>query len=165
MLKIRHIAISSQHPAKAAEFYTKAFGWREINRSPNLRDNPAEAPRPSGVIMSDGSINISILKFGADQIGVGLDYEGFHHMGVVIDDVDAWTKKLEAMGIPCIVEAADIPPGAQFEIKFRGPDNLVFDITDVPWPGSVSVDGVAAPDKQPSAAEQGRNVRRKVAAE
>jgi hypothetical protein len=68
------------------------------------------------------------------------------------------------MGIPCIVDAGDIPPGAQFEIKFRGPDNLVFDITDVPWPGSVSLDGEMAPDKQPSAAEQGRNVR-KVAAE
>ena len=32
-------------PAKAAEFYSKAFGWREITRSPNLRDNPAEAPK------------------------------------------------------------------------------------------------------------------------
>ena len=165
MQNIRHIAISSQHPAKAAEFYSKAFGWREITRSPNLRDNPAEAPRPSGVIMSDGSINISILKFGKDQIGVGLDHEGFHHLGIAIDDVDAWRAKIEALGVPCIVPEEEIPPGAQFEIKFRGPDNLVFDITDVPWPGSTSLDGVPAPDKQPSAAEQGRNVPRKVAAE
>jgi catechol 2,3-dioxygenase-like lactoylglutathione lyase family enzyme len=165
MLKIRHIAISSQNPAKAAEFYKKAFGWREITRSPNLRDNPAEAPRPSGVIMSDGSINISILKFGKDQIDVGLEYEGFHHMGVVIDDVDAWRRKIEELGAPCIVAEEDIPAGAQFEIKFRGPDNMVFDITDTPWPGSVSLDGEKAPEKQPSAESVGRNVRRKVAAE
>ena len=33
-----------------------------------------------------------------------------------------------------------IPPGAHFEIKFRGPDNVVFDISDRPWPGSVAVE-------------------------
>ena len=164
MLKIRHIAISSQHPAKAAEFYRKAFGWREITRSPNLKGDPADAPRPSGVIMSDGSINISILKFGKDQIGVGLDFEGFHHLGVVVDGIDEWRDKLQELGAPCIVAEEDIPPGAQFEIKFRGPDNLVFDITDMPWPGSVSLDGEEAPATQPSAESIGRTVR-KVAAE
>jgi methylmalonyl-CoA/ethylmalonyl-CoA epimerase len=166
MQKIRHIAISSQHPAKAAEFYKKAFGWREIGRSPNLRDNPEEAPRPSGVVLSDGSINISILKFGKDQIGVGLEYEGFHHMGIVIDDVQAWANKVEELGAPLIVDGDEVPPGAQFEIKFRGPDNIVFDLTDVPWPGSVGLEGDKAPDTQPSAAEMGRNTRRyKAAAE
>src|SRR3990172_1529539 len=153
MQKIRHIAISSNHPAKTAAFYKNAFGWREITRSPNLKDDPAQAPRPSGVIMSDGSINISILKFGTDQIGVGLDYQGFHHLGVVIDDVEAWRRKIEALGAPCIVDAEEIPSGAQFEIKFRGPDNLVFDLTDVPWPGSTSLDGKPAPDRQPTATE------------
>ena len=160
MQKIRHIAISSQHPARAAEFYKKAFGWREIGRSPNLRDNPEEAPRPSGVVLSDGSINISILKFGTDQTGVGLEFEGFHHMGVCIDDVQAWANKVEELGAPLIVDAHEIPPGAQFEIKFRGPDNVVFDLTDVPWPGSVGLEGDVAPDDQPTAAATGRNKRR-----
>ena len=31
MLKIRHIALASDHPGKAAEFYKSAFGFREIS--------------------------------------------------------------------------------------------------------------------------------------
>src|SRR4051812_19586815 len=33
MAQIRHIAIASDHPFKAAEFYKKAFGFREIARN------------------------------------------------------------------------------------------------------------------------------------
>ena len=131
MHKIRHIAISSQDPAKSAEFYKKTFGWREVSRGGPDRANP------HGVILSDGSINITILKFQTDQINKGLDYEGFHHMGVVVDDVAAFAQKLEAQGTPLIVGEDQIPPGAQYEIKYQGPDDIVFDITDVAWPGSV----------------------------
>ncbi|OFZ98695.1 MAG: hypothetical protein A3H35_08075 [Betaproteobacteria bacterium RIFCSPLOWO2_02_FULL_62_17] len=151
MNKIRHIAISSQDPVKSAEFYKNTFGWREISRGGKDKANP------SGVILSDGSINITILKFATDQLNKGLDYEGFHHLGVVVDDVAAWAKKLDAQGTPLIVGEADIPAGAQYEIKYQGPDDIVFDITDVPWPGSVGLDGVPAPDKVPSAAQEGRS--------
>ena len=88
MKKIRHIAISSQNPAATAKFYKEAFGWEEISRSGLEPDHEGDAPRPSGVIMSDGSINITILKFGTDQIGKGVEFEGVHHMGVVVDDQD-----------------------------------------------------------------------------
>ena len=158
MQKIRHIALASQHPGKAAEFYKTAFGWREVSRSGKNLDDP------SGVILSDGSINITILRFATDQIGKGLDYEGFHHMGFVVDDVDGTRARLEAMGHPCIVDAHEIPPGAQFEIKFKAPGDIVFDITDVAYPGSTGLDGTLAPDVQPTAAEQGQNTK-KVAAE
>jgi len=63
MKKIRHIAISSQNPAATAKFYKEAFGWEEISRSGLDSDHEGDAPRPSGVIMSDGSINITILKY------------------------------------------------------------------------------------------------------
>jgi catechol 2,3-dioxygenase-like lactoylglutathione lyase family enzyme len=150
MNKIRHIAIASRDPGKTAEFYKKTFGWREVSRGGQDRANP------NGVILSDGSINITILNFQTDQIGKGLGYEGFHHIGVVVDDVNAWAEKLEAQGVPMIVGEDEIPPGAQYEIKYQGPDTIVFDITDVPWPGSVGLDGVPAPDKVPSAREQNR---------
>jgi catechol 2,3-dioxygenase-like lactoylglutathione lyase family enzyme len=156
MLKIRHIALASQHPGHAAEFYKNAFGWRELARTGKHDD-------PAGVVLSDGSINVTILRFQTDQIGKGLAYEGFHHMGVLVDDVDAERARLEAMGVPCIVDAHEIPNNAQFEIKFQGPSDIVFDITDVAWPGSTDLDGNPAPDVQPTAAEQGRS--RKAAAE
>jgi catechol 2,3-dioxygenase-like lactoylglutathione lyase family enzyme len=137
MLKIRHIAIASDHPGKAAEFYKSAFGFEEISRFGLDPNKPDEAPRPSGVFLTDGVLNIAILKFPNDQLGKGIDYVGIHHFGVVVDDVEAWTKKLEAMGAPCLHEA--MPPGAHAEYKFRGPDGVVFDITRDAWAGSLPV--------------------------
>ena len=151
MNKIRHIAISSQDPVKSAEFYKKNFGWREIHRGGKDRANP------TGVVLSDGSINITILKFATDQIAKGLDYEGFHHWGIVVDDVGEMARKLQADGVALRVGEDQIPPGAQYELKFQGPDDMVFDITDVTWPGSVGLDGVPAPDKVPSAIDEGRS--------
>ena len=136
MTRIRHLAIASNHPGKAAEFFKAALGFTEISRFGLDPTRPDYAPRPSGVLLSDGQINIALLKFSTDQTGCGLDYEGLHHIGVVVDDVDAWTAKLEALGAPCIVGANKLPPNAHFEIKFRGPDNVVFDISNSPWPGS-----------------------------
>ena len=65
---------------------------------------------------------------------------------LVVDDTEAWTKKLEGMGAPCIADA--VPPGAHAELKFRGPDGVVFDITGSAWDGSAPVD-----EEMPVAAE------------
>ena len=40
------------------------------------------------MFLTDGTLNIAILKFGDDQLGKGLDYTGIHHFGVVVDDVE-----------------------------------------------------------------------------
>jgi len=138
MAKIAHIALASDNPFQAAEFYKSAFGFRELRRFGFDPARPEHAPRPSGVLLSDGTLNIALLKFGEDQTGVGLDFTGFHHFGIVIEDVDDWTAKLEALGVPCIAGKDAIPPGAHFEIKFRGPGGEVFDISDRPWPGSLT---------------------------
>src|SRR5215470_15532109 len=92
MAQIRHIAIASDHPFKAAEFYKKAFGLQEIARFGFDPSKPDEAPRPSTVLLTDGYLNIALLKLGRDQTGVGLDYQGLHHIGFVVDDLEAWTK-------------------------------------------------------------------------
>jgi methylmalonyl-CoA/ethylmalonyl-CoA epimerase len=133
MNRIRHIAIASDDPGKTADFYASAFGWKELSRNPD----PANPEGPlRGVFMTDGAINIAILKFRWDQLGKGLDYTGLHHFGVVVDDTKAWTEKLEAMGLPCIDGKGAPVPGRHAEIKFRGPDGVVFDITGSPWAGS-----------------------------
>lgn len=46
---------------------------------------------------------------------------------------------LTSLGAPCIAGKDAIPKGAHEEIKFRGPEGVVFDITDLPWPGSNSL--------------------------
>ena len=121
---------------------------RRFGLDPN---KPDEAPRPSGVFLTDGVLNIAILKFANDQLGKGIDFVGIHHFGVVVDDVEDWTRKLENMGAPCLHEA--MPPGAHAEYKFRGPDGVVFDITKDSWEGSASVSPEDRVAEMPRAAE------------
>jgi catechol 2,3-dioxygenase-like lactoylglutathione lyase family enzyme len=136
MARIRHIAIASSDPAKAAAFFKDAFGLREVRRSGG-DGTPTDKPAPgSAVGLTDGELNLTFIKFAVDQTGVGLDYAGIHHFGVQVDDMDDQTVVLERMGAPCIAGRDAIPPGAHLEIKFRGPDGVVFDISDRPWPGT-----------------------------
>ena len=150
MAQIRHVAIASDHPGKTAEFFKRAFGFREIARHGFDPTNPNLAPRPSSVVMTDGYLSIAILKLAIDQTGVGLDYRGLHHIGLVVDDLNAWTKHLESLGAPNITTLEDMPPTAHLEIKFRAPDNIVFDISPLTWPGAAAVD--PATMKQPASA-------------
>lgn len=147
MARIRHLAVACDHPGKAADFFVRTFGFR-IVRTQGLDGDPEIAPRPSAVGITDGEFNLTFLKLSNDQIGVGADYVGLHHFGIEIEgDMDAETVRLEGLGIPCLTGPNDIPPGAHKEYKFRGPDGVVFDITDRPWPGTEaeSESEIAAP--------------------
>jgi len=129
MAKLRHIALATQDPEGTAEFYKRAFGFKEIKRITNKLAH--------GFFLSDGTLNIAVLKFTEwDQLGKGLDYVGLHHFGVVVDDVDEWTKKLESLGAECFLRPPKDRDGNHFEVKFRGPDGVVFDIAEHPWPGA-----------------------------
>src|SRR5258708_35224475 len=90
MPKLRHIAIAAEDPEAMAEFYKRAFEFKEVGR-PNghLAD---------GVFLSDGTLNLAILKFKTDQLGKGMDYRGLHHFGVLVEDVDEAAKKVEGLG-------------------------------------------------------------------
>src|SRR5437763_16960497 len=99
MPKLRHIAIAAEDPEAMAEFYKRAFDFVEVGR-PNgvLAD---------GVFLSDGTLNMAILKFKTDQLGKGMDFSGLHHFGVLVEDVDAVAKKLETLGAKHYVDQAD----------------------------------------------------------
>jgi len=135
MNRVRHIAIASRNPDAAVEFFTNAMGWKEVRR----RRSP-DGKHSIAATLTDGYINITFIQPRKDQLGLGMDYQGLHHIGVVVDDVDAWAPKLEALGAPQISTRADVLPGGHLEIKFRGPDNVVFDISDAAWPGSVPLE-------------------------
>ena len=88
------------------------------------------------MFLSDGTINLAILKFKTDQLGKGMDFTGVHHFGVLVEDADKATEKLEALGGDCFMKPDPDEKMGYFEIKFRGPDGTVFDIAEHPWGGS-----------------------------
>ena len=146
MPKLRHIAIAAEDPYATAEFYKQAFDFVEVRRT-----EPKGEGKSYGVFLSDGTLNMAILRFGWDQ-GHGLDFRGIHHFGVLVDDVDGTADKLEALGATCFARR---PEGQQgfYETKFHGPDKVLFDITDHPWGGSAPLGaGEAAPTTAPKTA-------------
>ena len=128
MPKLRHIAIAAEDPVAMAEFYKKAFDFVEVGR-PNgvLAD---------GVFLSDGTLNIALLKFKTDQIGKGMDYTGLHHFGILVEDIDQVSKTVEALGGKHYMDQANPGRTGGFEVKLYGPEGVLFDVAEHAWTGS-----------------------------
>jgi len=135
MAKIKHIAIRTPDPEKTAAFYIKVFEMEEVGKA------------RSGVYLSDGYINLAILK-STDQNGGQSNgdsprdvpgYAGIDHLGFVVDDVDATSKVLEGEGASAMgtLDLGNAPGGhSYYEVKYRGPDGQVIDITAAGWIGT-----------------------------
>ena len=98
----------------------------------------------SGVYLSDGYINLAILRSNNQGNGESLrdipGYAGVDHSGFVVGEVDAATRKLEEgatargrldLGLPQPEEDR-----SYYELKFRGPDRQVIDISGAGWVGT-----------------------------
>ena len=69
MPKIKHIGITTNDPGATADFFINTFGLVVVEREPDNR----------AMVLSDGYINVTILKFQYDRYGGG--YPGLHHIG------------------------------------------------------------------------------------
>jgi len=137
MPKLRHIAIAAENPEAMADFYKNTFDFVEVGR-PNgvLAD---------GVFLSDGTLNMAILKFKSDQLGKGMDFRGIHHFGVLVDDVEEFSKKLESLGAEHYIDQGQQGHQAgYFEKKFYGPEHILFDIAEHGWAGAAPLPETAA---------------------
>ena len=129
MPKLRHIAIAAEDPEAMAEFFKRAFDFKEVGR-PN-------STLADGVFLSDGTLNMAILKFKTDQLGKGLGYRGIHHFGVLVEDVGEFSQRLEALGAEYYIDRNQQEPNAgYFEKKFYGPERVLFDIAEHAWAGA-----------------------------
>ena len=147
MPKLRHIAIAAKDPDAMAEFYVKAFDFKIV------RSN--DGPLAYGHHLSDGTIDLAILRFKTDQLGRGLDYTGLHHFGVLVEDVDEAAKKLESLGGRHYMDQSEAERIGGFEVKFYGPEGILFDVAEHPWTGTEPLP-VA---REPAELEAGRSRR------
>ena len=128
MPKIRHIGITTRDPAKTAEFFVNAFGMTEVQRSPN----------GEGVILSDGYINVTLLKFKFDRYGGG--HPGLHHFGFHVEDLDETEGKMEPLGAVELKEwnqtygnQEGTPEKWVGERKWMTPDGITIDVNPSGW--------------------------------
>ena len=134
MVRINHIAIRTTDPDKTAAFYKEVFGLEEVGLA------------RSGYYLSDGYINLAILKANEEAVGASprdaAGYSGIDHLGFMVDDLEEIKERLEAAGAQAtnqridMIHPTDSNAQAYYELKYRGPDDQVIDITESGWIGT-----------------------------
>ncbi len=134
MVRIKHIAIRTPDPEKTAAFYKEVFGLEEVGLA------------RSGYYLSDGYINLAILKSSDEGTGDSPrevpGYAGIDHLGFQVDNLEEICQKLENAGARATNQRVDMvhPSGTQaqsyYELKYRGPDSQIIDITESGWIGT-----------------------------
>jgi methylmalonyl-CoA/ethylmalonyl-CoA epimerase len=130
MARIKHIALTTSDPAKAAAFYKEAFGLKEVRRSPR-----------GAVFLTDGYINVAILNHktekDADVGAHGPNFDGIHHFGFEVENIDEASTRLRhanAQELTAKDPTETIADGYRnFEMKWAGPDGVVIDISETGW--------------------------------
>ena len=128
MEKLRHIALSVSDPEAAATFFEQAFGMTRAGRA--MR----------GWYMTDGVMNVALLNFkdetvpGYDKLK---DVRGVIHFGMWVDNLEEAEKNVLAAGGTYLTGRKETDPNVFYEVKYRTPDGIVFDITESGWKGAV----------------------------
>ena len=119
MAKLRHIAIIVDDPEQSAKFFENAF---DMKRAGTAR---------RGLYMSDGTVNVALLKREGDNEQLGL-----YHFGMWVDDLDQAEKKVVDAG-GTYLEGRPTSPNSYYEAKYKDPIGVVFDLTHKGWAGAV----------------------------
>ena len=142
MARIRHIAIQTQDEEATKNFYVENFGLKVVKK--------LESERISGYYLTDDHINVAILHFKNDTIaGVerGKEWSGIHHIGFQVDNLEEATAKLrqsaakprEDINVALGLGAGGATAGhGNVEVRYIGPDNVNFDISETGWVGTPS---------------------------
>src|SRR5439155_23179510 len=115
MARIRHIAIGTRDPEATARFYIEGLGLKQVGT--------VKTPTSKGYYLSDGHVNLAILKFKYDDPATtegAPRYTGLHHFGVEVDDMAEARARIEKAGgvhrpYPGAVEMANL---GNVDVKF-----------------------------------------------
>ncbi|MBI2756064.1 MAG: VOC family protein [Chloroflexi bacterium] len=132
MPKLRHIALHTSDPEATAEFYKKAFEMVEVGRT--------DSPYAVGVYLSDGDMNLAVLRFKTTEAadrhdGMG-PVMGLHHFGFWVEDVEDTRRRLDEAGAEHREQRAAGATTTFFEEKYKGPDGVMIDIAEHGWKGA-----------------------------
>ena len=129
MAQIKHIAIRTRNVDETAAFYKNAFGLTQVGMGKN------------GIYLTDGHLNIAILKYQQGKEGEPLRL-GVDHVGFQVEDLDAALAQIKWLRGTPLTEQIEITPKdaserqSYYEIKCVGPDEQVIDISTVGWVGA-----------------------------
>ena len=133
MGKLRHFAICVRDLEKAASFYEQVFGLARVGRE--------DLEIGSGIYLSDGVVNLALLSYKNDASASrtnATQFSGPHHFGFVVDDLADTQSRIEAAGGTFFFKLGDDAERNNFELKFKDPEGIIFDISKKGWLGTRS---------------------------
>ena len=130
--RMRHIALLVSDPEKSAQFYEKTLWFKRAGRAGR------------GLYMSDGTINMALLQARPEKG----EKPGLFHFGMWVDDLDTSEKSVTDCGGAYLTGREDRNPNTFYEVKYRDPDGIVFDMTTTGWRGAVKEVVPAEPAKE-----------------
>src|SRR5262249_49917400 len=74
--RLRRIATSVPDPDKAADFFEQAFGMKRVGKA------------GIGCYVSDGTINVALLKYEGEVPGFAPGFHGLIHFGMWVDNLE-----------------------------------------------------------------------------
>jgi methylmalonyl-CoA/ethylmalonyl-CoA epimerase len=89
-----------------------------------------ESPLASGLYLSDGTVSLALLKYKADEwAGMDKHSKCVNHIGFWVDDVEKQSER--------IFRELPLEKGSlYYEMKFRDPNGITFDISHNGWVGA-----------------------------
>jgi methylmalonyl-CoA/ethylmalonyl-CoA epimerase len=124
--KLRHIALSVPDVAEAQKFFEEAFGMTKAGNAQN------------GIYMTDGTINVALLAKGGKAPGIGVEpFYGVMHFGMWVDNLEQAEQQVKQAGAVHFQGRPPNTPDSYYEVKYRDPNGIVFDITASGWAGAV----------------------------
>lgn len=113
MGKLRHVALVVDDMKATAEFYEKAFGLERVRQS------------DVAIMLSDGTVSLAII----DSQNVNAEgRKGLHHIGFLVDDMEAGAAQVEASGGTYHGQIRNIGQGPRTERKYRDLNGIHFDV-------------------------------------
>lgn len=124
--KLRHIALSVPDVAQAQKFFEEAFGMTKAGNAQN------------GIYMTDGTINVALLAKDGKVPGIGMEpFYGVMHFGMWVDNLEQAEQQVKQAGAVHFQGRPPNTPNSYYEVKYRDPAGIVFDITASGWAGAV----------------------------
>ena len=138
MAKIKHIAIAARDPEETANFYREVFGLHQVGK---IDSDTAE-----GVYLSDGDVNLAIVRFKSDAVAggeFGAGYNGVHHIGFHVENPADTDRRLRTANSPPrddVNAALTLDNGRcherNVEIRYGGPDGVMIGVSSAGWVGT-----------------------------
>jgi len=135
-LALDHVHVYSADPEASLEF------WEEVLDGERLGSIPAGGGRRNHFVIVGGQI-LAISAFPASmearpapEVGDGAMRSGFGiaHLGINVDDLDAWVRRLERLGVD--VHSEPNEAGLLRYVYFTAPDGVVVELTQYDLPSA-----------------------------